>query len=170
MCRATPSHSGGSAYWYYVRTVEGSEYPIYCRVAATDRRTPPDPERDIDGEEVLLDGNLEAAGHEFFSIGAFNLSLNGRLLAYSVDVTGAERFTLMIKDLATGELLAGPDRRHRVRSGLGRRQPPLLHPGRRGLAALRRAPAPARRRSRCGRGGADRGPDERFWVGVDGEP
>jgi oligopeptidase B len=99
------SHSGGSAYWYYVRTVEGSEYPIYCRVRATDRRTPPDPEQDIVGEEVLLDGNLEAAGQEFFSIGAFNLSLNGRLLAYSVDVTGGERFTLMVKDLSTGELL-----------------------------------------------------------------
>ena len=100
------SHPGGSAYWYYVRTVEGSEYPIYCRVVASDREKLPDPEQQILGEEVLLDANLEADGHEFFSLGAFSVSLDGRLLAYSVDLTGAERFTIMIKDLVSGELLA----------------------------------------------------------------
>ena len=99
------SHRGGSAYWYYSRTVEGSEYSIYCRAPATDRRTPPDLETAIPGEEVLLDGNAEAAGHDFFSLGAFSFSEDGQRLAYSVDLTGAERFTLMIKDLATGELL-----------------------------------------------------------------
>jgi oligopeptidase B len=99
------SHPGGSAYWYYVRTVEGSEYPIYCRVVASDRDKLPDPEQEIVGEEVLLDANLEAEGSEFFSLGAFSLSLDGRLLAYSVDLTGAERFTIMIKDLVSGELL-----------------------------------------------------------------
>jgi len=52
------SHPGGSAYWYYVRTVEGSEYPIYCRVVASDREKLPDPEQEILGEEVLLDANL----------------------------------------------------------------------------------------------------------------
>ena len=100
------SHPGGSAYWYYVRTVEGSEYPIYCRVVANDREKLPDPEQEIIGEEVLLDANLEAEGHEFFSLGAFSVSLDGRLLAYSIDLTGAERFTIMIKDLVSGELLA----------------------------------------------------------------
>jgi oligopeptidase B len=99
------SHQGGSAYWYYVRTVEGSEYPIYCRVVAKDREKLPDPEQEVVGEEVLLDANLEAEGHEFFSLGAFSVSLNGRLLAYSVDLSGAERFTIMIKDLVSGELL-----------------------------------------------------------------
>jgi oligopeptidase B len=100
------SHPGGSAYWYYVRTVVGSEYPIYCRVVANDREKLPDPEQEVVGEEVLLDANLEAEGHEFFSLGAFSVSLNGRLLAYSVDLSGAERFTIMIKDLVSGELLA----------------------------------------------------------------
>ena len=75
------SHPGGSAYWYYVRTVEDSEYPIYCRVVAQDRHTLPDPEQEIVGEEVLLDGNIEAEGHEFFSLGALSVSLAGRLLA-----------------------------------------------------------------------------------------
>jgi oligopeptidase B len=100
------SHPGGAAYWYYVRTVEGSEYPIYCRVVASDREKLPDPEQEIVGEEVLLDANLEAEGHEFFSLGAFSVSLDGRLLAYSVDLSGAERFTIMIKDLVSCELLA----------------------------------------------------------------
>jgi oligopeptidase B len=100
------SHTGGAAYWYYVRTVEGSEYPIYCRVVANDRERIPDPEQEVVGEEVLLDGNLEAEGHEFFSLGAFSVSLNGLLLAYSVDLSGAERFTIRIKDLVSGELLA----------------------------------------------------------------
>ena len=100
------SHPGGLAYWYYVRTVEGSEYPIYCRVEAADPHTPPDPEGgDITGEEIILDGNVEAGDHEFFAIGALSVSLDGRLLAYSTDHTGAERFLLKVKDLATGEML-----------------------------------------------------------------
>jgi oligopeptidase B len=99
------SHPGGSAYWYYIRTVEGSEYPIYCRVVASDREKLPDPEQEIVGEEVLLDANVEADGHEFFSLGAFSVSFDGRLLAYSVDLSGAERFTIMIKDLVSRELL-----------------------------------------------------------------
>ncbi|HZA03256.1 MAG TPA: S9 family peptidase [Propionibacteriaceae bacterium] len=98
------THSGGQAYWYYTRTVEGSEYAIYCRAPAPDRRTPPALEGDIEGEEVLLDANAEAEGHEFFALGAFSISPNGRLLAYSVDVKGDERFTLLVKDLTTGGL------------------------------------------------------------------
>ena len=101
------THSDGSASWYYLRTVAGSEYPIYCRAPATDRATRPDPEAEagIAGEQVLLDGNVEAEGHAFFSLGAFSVSENGRLLAYSVDTTGGERFTLRIRDLDTGRQL-----------------------------------------------------------------
>jgi oligopeptidase B len=100
------SHRGGGAYWYYSRTLEGSEYPIFCRVEAPDRGTPPDPAQEIVGEHVLLDGNAEAEGHDFFSVGAFSVSEDGRLLAYSVDTTGAERFTLRVRDLTTGAQLA----------------------------------------------------------------
>ena len=140
------THSDGSTYWYYARTVEGSEYPIYCRVSGgrpgDATRTP---RQEIVGEEVLLDGNVEAGDQEFFSIGAFSVSPDGRLLAYSLDLTGAERFTLLIKDLTTGELL--PDQITDTAYGVAwaRRRPPVLHPGRRGLAAVRGAAAPARR-------------------------
>ncbi len=102
------THPGGSAYWYYSRTVEGAEYAIYCRVVATDRRSPPNPELTIPGEQILLDGNVEAAGHEFFSLGALSVSRDGQLLAYSIDVLGDERYTVLVKDLTTGEVR--PDR------------------------------------------------------------
>ena len=94
------------AYWYYVRTVEGQEYPIHCRARAGDPASPPDLNASIDGEEVLLDGNVEAAGQDFFSLGGFEVSEDGRLLAWSVDVRGDERFTLRVKDLVTGGPLA----------------------------------------------------------------
>jgi oligopeptidase B len=100
------SHTGGAAYWYYERTVEGSDYAIYCRLAATSNATPPDTAGEIDGEEILLDGNVEAGSNAFFSIGAFSVSPDGELLAYSTDVSGDERFTLTFKNLITGATLA----------------------------------------------------------------
>jgi oligopeptidase B len=101
------THTDGRAFWYYVRTVEDAEYPIYCRAPATPGdKTPPEIGAPIIGEQVLLDGNDEAGGAEFFSIGAFAVSPDGRLLAYSTDTTGGERFTLRIADLGTGERLA----------------------------------------------------------------
>ncbi len=92
-------------YWYYTRTQEGAEYRIHCRTPAADRETPPDLTRPIEGEEVLLDGNLEAGDCAFFSLGSFSVSPGGRLLAYAVDRVGDERFTIRVKDLSTGELL-----------------------------------------------------------------
>jgi oligopeptidase B len=58
-----------------------------------------------EGEEILLDGNELARGHDFFSMGTFDVSPDGRWLAYSTDFSGDERFTLQIKELATGEVL-----------------------------------------------------------------
>ncbi|UYP19567.1 S9 family peptidase [Rhodococcus sp. Z13] len=96
-------------WWYYARTVEGKQYAIQCRCPITDAGdwTPPTvtPGVELPGEEILLDGNAEAEGHEFFSLGAFSISHDGRLLAYSTDVVGDERYTLRFKDLTTGELL-----------------------------------------------------------------
>ena len=100
-------------WWYYTRSVEGKEYGIQCRVQAqdTDDRvadwTPPAVEAgvDIPGEEVLLDGNVEAEGKPFFSVGGAAVTIDGTLYAYAVDNSGEERFTLRFKDLRTGELL-----------------------------------------------------------------
>ena len=93
-------------WWYYGRTLEGKDYGISCRVpVAGDPWTPPEVGEEMPGEQVLLDVNTLAAGHEFFSLGASSVSTSGRLLAYSYDTAGDERFTLRIKDLETGELL-----------------------------------------------------------------
>ena len=96
-------------WWYYARTIEGKQYGVNCRcpIAGPDDWTPPELSTDtaIEGEQVLLDGNAEAEGHDFFSVGAFSLSHDGTLLAYSVDVIGDERYTLRFKNLETGELL-----------------------------------------------------------------
>ncbi|MER5456815.1 S9 family peptidase [Micromonospora sp. NPDC002389] len=103
---SVPTRKGG--HWYYSRTVEGKQYGVHCRRAVRDGETRPPISPDgapLDGEEVLLDGNLLAEGHDFFSLGAFDVSPDGRFLAFSTDFSGKERFTLRIKDLTTGELL-----------------------------------------------------------------
>ena len=97
-----PYRHGG--YWYYTRTVAGKQYPISCRVKA-DGDEPPATDGEITGEEILLDSNEVAGDSEFFSLGTVDVSPDGRLLAYSTDLVGDERFTLRIKDLSTGELL-----------------------------------------------------------------
>ncbi|MGH7290341.1 MAG: oligopeptidase B, partial [Myxococcota bacterium] len=95
-------------WWYYGRSLEGKQYGIHCRCPVTDLDdwTPPqlDENTDVPGEQVLLDENVEAEGHEFFSLGAASMSVDGHTLAFSVDVLGDERYTLRFKDLRTGEL------------------------------------------------------------------
>ncbi len=95
-------------WWRYTRTVEGQQYAIHCRRRVAEGEiTPPMPEdgKPLAGEEVLLDGNELAAGAAFFSLGALSVSPDERLLAYSTDFSGDERFTLRVKDLATGSVL-----------------------------------------------------------------
>jgi oligopeptidase B len=104
---SVPSRKGG--YWYYTRTVEGKQYGIQCRVAAAPGDVDPPATGDgapLAGEEVLLDGNELAEGKKFFALGTFDVSPAGDRLAYSVDFDGDERFTLKVKDLRTGEVLA----------------------------------------------------------------
>jgi oligopeptidase B len=104
---SVPSRIG--SYWYYSRSIEGKQYGISCRcpVGSPADWTPPVLEADtsVPGEEVLLDLNELAEGHEFFSLGASSISPDGNLLAFSVDTVGHERFLLQVKDLRTGELL-----------------------------------------------------------------
>ena len=108
---SVPNRKDG--WWYYTRSVEGKEYGIHCRVRGQDTGdrvadwTPPAVEAGVDlpGEEVLLDGNLEAEGKPFFAVGGAATTIDGTLYAYAVDNAGDERFTLRIKDLRTGGLL-----------------------------------------------------------------
>ena len=91
-------------YDYYSRTEAGKDYPIYCRR----RRIPGAP------EEIILEMNTLAEGYDFFSLGAFSVSPDANLLAYSTDVTGFREFTLHVKDLRSGQLL--PERIEKTRS------------------------------------------------------
>ena len=103
---SVPARKNG--WWRYARTVEGQQYAIHCRRRVLDGETvPPVPQdgKPLEGEEVLLDGNELAAGHEFFSLGALAVSPDDALLAYSTDFSGDERFTLRVKDLASGRTL-----------------------------------------------------------------
>ena len=94
-------------WWYYGRSFEGKQYGVQCRCPVTDPDdwSPPvfDEHTEIPGEQILLDENVEAEGHEYFALGAASISLDGHTLAYSVDVLGDERYTLRFKDLRTGE-------------------------------------------------------------------
>jgi oligopeptidase B len=89
-------------YFYYSRTVEGQQYPIFCRKHGN-LNAP---------EQILLDVNELAKGQKFMSIGSFVPSDDGNLLAYSTDNTGYRQYTLHIKNLRTGELF--PERIERV--------------------------------------------------------
>lgn len=100
---SVPSRKGG--YWYYTRTVEGQQYPVYCRRAtgpAGERPPMADDGAPLPGEEILLDGNELAGGQPYFAIGAYQVSPDGTRLAYSTDYAGDERFTLRIRNLVTG--------------------------------------------------------------------
>jgi len=88
----------GYGFLYYSRTVEGKQYPIYCR-----KTLAPDAP-----EQILLDLNDLATGQKFMDLGSYTVSSDGNLLAYSTDNTGFRQYTLRVKDLRTDQLL--PDR------------------------------------------------------------
>jgi oligopeptidase B len=100
---SVPVRDGG--WWYYARSIEGKQYLLHCRRAVRpDDAGPPMTEDGgpLDGEVVLLDGNELAGDSPFFRLGAFDVSPDGRLLAYSTDLSGNERYTMRFKDLQTG--------------------------------------------------------------------
>lgn len=94
-------------WWYYSRSFEGSQYAVECRAprVADEPRPMPEPGATVTGEQVLLDANEEARGHEFFALGALTVSPDHHLLGYAVDTEGDERFALRVKDLRTGEVI-----------------------------------------------------------------
>ncbi|CAN5359139.1 oligopeptidase B [soil metagenome] len=99
---SVPYHLGG--YWYFTQTEVGKQYPAYLRSKTKDGKD----------AEVLLDQNEMAQGFKYFAIGSFEVSDDGNLLAFSTDTTGYRQYTLQIKDLRTGKILA--DKIERVTS------------------------------------------------------
>jgi oligopeptidase B len=96
-------------WYYYTRTVEGSQYPIHCR-----RKAVNEAHDASQPEHVILDVNQLAEGQAFMSVGGMSVSPDGEKLAYSTDNTGFRQYTLHIRNLATGAEL--PDTADRVGS------------------------------------------------------
>ncbi len=104
---SVPYRDGG--WYYYMRTFEGSQYPVYCRKEAAGLAYD-----DSQPEQVMLDVNKLAEGQAFMSVGVMSVSPDGLKLAYSTDNTGFRQYTLHIRDLKTGEDL--PDTAERTGS------------------------------------------------------
>jgi len=84
-----------NGYWYYTRYKKGGEYPIYCRKKESLQNP----------EEIMIDVNDWAKGHDYFSLTNLSVSPNNKFLAFSVDTLSRRIYTIKIKDLQTGELL-----------------------------------------------------------------
>ncbi|WP_423462841.1 S9 family peptidase [Promicromonospora sp. MS192] len=165
---SVPSRDGD--WWYYARTVEGQQYAIHARypAAGPDDWTPRvlEPGVPVPGEQVLLDQNAEAEGHDFFALGSLDVSEDGTRLLYATDTAGDERYTLRVRDLATGQDL--PDEVRDTAPGA------LFAPDGEHVFYLTvdEAWRPWRVwRHRLGTPGSDdvvvfEEPDERYWVGV----
>ena len=92
-------------FWYYSRTEQGLQYPIYCRKPGNPSR-PTEAIDDSAPEEVILDVNELAKDQPFMAIHTLTVSDDANLLAYSTDNTGFRQYTLRVKDLRTGQLLS----------------------------------------------------------------
>ena len=79
-------------YYYYTRTEEGKNYPIYCR------KSSPDAE-----EEIILNVNQLSEGHEYCDVGDIAFNSDHSLMMYTVDYSGYETYDIIFKDLITGE-------------------------------------------------------------------
>ncbi len=92
--------------WWYTRYEEGRDYGIHCR-----RKGSPDAP-----EEIVLDENPLAAGHDFFNVGEWDVTTDGRILMVAVDTDGDRIHDVFFRDLETGEDL--PDRLENVSSNV----------------------------------------------------
>jgi oligopeptidase B len=88
--QSVPSRKG--PWWFVTRTVEGLSYAIHCRGESAESAT----------EYVLLDENERAGDADFYEVGAFDVSQDHRLLAWSEDRNGHEVFTLRVRDIDAG--------------------------------------------------------------------
>ena len=89
-------------WWHFERTREGLSYAISCRVPANgDDDTPPsiDPSATLPGEQVVLDENHEAEGHDFLSVGILSISPDDAWVAVGIDVEGNERHHVSVRPL-----------------------------------------------------------------------
>jgi oligopeptidase B len=83
-----------NGYYYYTRFEEGGEYPLICRKKGSLEAA----------EEILLNVPEMARGHSYYQIGGYAVSPDNKLLAYGVDTVSRRKYTLYVKNLASGEI------------------------------------------------------------------
>jgi oligopeptidase B len=102
------------SYYYYKRTLEGKEYAQHCRRLVANNASPPSvndimpTEPDSPPEHVILDENVKAQGHDYYSIGTFEVGPNHKLVAYAEDTKGNEIYTIYVIDADSGETIEKP--------------------------------------------------------------
>ncbi|KAK8924147.1 hypothetical protein KSP39_PZI019850 [Platanthera zijinensis] len=102
------------SYYYYEKTLEGKEYVLHCRRLITNDTSsssvydvmPTGPEAPT--EHVILDENIKAQAHDYYSIGAFKPSPSNKLIAYAEDTKGDEIYTIYVIDAAKGTPIGNP--------------------------------------------------------------
>lgn len=85
-----------NGYWYYTRYEEGKEYPIYCRKKSSLEAS----------EEVMLNANERAIGHDYYNASGLNVSPDNKILAFAEDIVSRRIYTYRFKNLETEEILA----------------------------------------------------------------
>lgn len=85
-----------NGYYYITRFEKGQDYPIYARKKGS--LTAP--------EEIMFNGNEMAKGHKFFQLSGISISNDNQFAIFSLDVVGRRIYTIQIKNLITGEILA----------------------------------------------------------------
>ena len=84
-----------NGYFYYTRYEKGKEYAIHCRKKES-----------LDGEEeILLDENVLAKGHDYFAVGGLDVSPDNQWMSYGVDLVSRRIYTIHFKNLVTGDVL-----------------------------------------------------------------
>lgn len=83
-----------NGYWYYIRYEEGQEYPIYCRKKGNLKHQ----------EEILLNVNQMAEGHEYYQVSGISVSEDNRFLAFGLDTVSRREYDIYFKDLITGQI------------------------------------------------------------------
>jgi len=83
-----------NGYYYYSRVEPGKDYYVYCRKKGSLTAA----------EEVLLDVNKMAEGHNYFSATGFSVSKDNKLLAYGIDILSRRQYNIYIKNIETGEV------------------------------------------------------------------
>ena len=84
-----------NGYFYYTRNEKGKEYAIHCRKKGS-----------LDSkEEILLDENVLAKGHDYFAVGGLDVSPDNQWMSYGVDLVSRRIYTIYFKNLVTGDVL-----------------------------------------------------------------